>query len=124
MTSKHAEILLEKIIQEDVKDYIIDEDYYNFYTDILTLSDEEEERMRYMFGARVHDVFITESNDHYPKINMRAHITFENITYTLLAVFDDDVDVIVLYETEEIIKSICNIQLPKEELRMLKSLSY
>lgn len=123
MTSKHAELLLEKYLMDDIKEYVIDEDYIDFYKKDLILSKENEKLIREMLGAKIHDIISVESNDYMPIVSIRAHITFNDKLYSFLATSDVDVEAVILYETDKIFKDICNIYLPEREKEMLKTLS-
>ncbi len=120
ITDKHISLLLEYFIQHDIKEYFINEEYKDFYCTYLTLNKKNKSLLEECYGAKVHSIFTSKDNNHFPVISIRGHITHNETLYTFLAKIDSDIEVYVVYEVKDIIKSICNINLPKEELDILK----
>lgn len=123
MTGNHAKLLLEKYLADDVGEYIIDDKYLTFYKGYLEITAEDEKLIREMFGAKIHDIQHVESKEYMPVTSIRAHITFRDKLYCLLAEFNYDVEIIILSETDEVVNDICEIRLPYKEKQMLKTLS-
>lgn len=117
MTDKHIFLLLEYYIQNGETDYIIDEKYKTFYTSFLNLNEDDNRLLEESYGANIHDIFTVIQD----KINIRGHVTHNNKLYTFLAVFETEFEIYTVYETNEVIRSICKIGLPDEEKKLLKS---
>lgn len=120
MTDKHIFLLLEYYIQNGETNYIIDEKYKEFYTSYLNLDEENNNLLQESYGAKIHDIF-TLIEDKGDKINIRGHVIHNNKLYTFLAVFKTEFEIYTIYEVDEVIRSICKLGLPEEEMKLLKS---